>query len=427
MFDRIRRAWNAGDNTPAGAEARQLVQLVETLAGTPQEPIGVDFRSFVQRGYLNNGIVYGCINARLVLFSQGVLKLRGVQDKVIKELPPRLQILNHPWPGGTTAEMFARIEQDTSLAGNWYLYHAEPDRLQRLRPDWVKIVRDPQGRERIGYMYHRGGPNNDPEGIPLTLDEVHHGSPYPDPLATFRGTSWIASVTTEIESDTAMTRHKRAFFENSATPNLLIRLEKSLSQPQREVWRDNLSATFGGTGNAWKTLILEDGADASIIGKAVDLGFTDTQAGGENRIAVAAGVPSIVLGIKEGADQATYNNYGSALGHMANFTTQHMWNDTAAVLTQITGVPAGQELIVDTRDIPALQQDAQDQATVTETQGRTIRDLKDGGWTAESVVEAVTANDLTLLKPDPDKPALGAVDEEMNAALSFIGGGSASA
>ncbi len=224
-------------------------------------------------------------------------------------------------------------------------------------------------------------------------------------MAAFRGTSWIMSVTGEVESDTAMTRHKGQFFNNAATPNMLVTLQKTLAPAQRDVWRDMLESAFGGTGNAWKTMILEEGADAKIIGQAVDLGFTATQAGGENRIAVAAGVPSVVLGIKEGAEQATYNNYQSALSHMANFTTQHMWNDTVNVLTNGAPVPQGQKLIIDTTDIPALQQDGQDAATITETQGRTIRDLTDGGYTAESVIDAVTSNDLTLLVHDVEEPA----------------------
>ncbi len=422
MFDRIRSLWAAGNLSSDAVEARQLVQLVETLTKSPVETIGNDYQSFVRRGYLNNGIVYGCITSRLVLFAQGEFKLQNRRDKTIRDLPPRLQILEEPWPGGSTAEMLARIEQDTSLAGNWYLYQAEPDQWQRLRPDWVDIVLDPGGRERIGYLYHRGGRSQDIAGLPLTVDEVIHGSPYPDPLAAFRGTSWIMSVTGEVESDTAMTRHKGQFFNNAATPNMLVTLQKTLSTPQRDVWRDMLESAFGGTGNAWKTMILEEGADAKIIGQAVELGFSDVQAGGENRIAVAAGVPSVVLGIKEGAKQATYSNYASALSHMANFTTQHMWNDTVNVLTNGAPVPAGQKLIIDTSEIPALQQDGQDAATITETQARTIRDLTDGGWTAESVIDAVTSNDLTLLvhaKEEVDPGSNGQVgDPEVLAFLS---------
>ena len=42
----------------------------------------------------------------------------------------------------------------------------------------------------------------------------------------------------------------------------------------------------------------------------------------------------------------------------------------------------------------------------------------------DSVVEAVTANDLTLLEPDPNPVA---DEEDVNAALSFIGTAGASA
>lgn len=392
---------------------------MESLARQPVESIGSDFASFVRQGYLDNGIIFGCINARLTLFAQGVFKLRRRADNELRDLPPRMRLLEEPWPGGTTAEMFARIEQDTSLAGNWYLYQAEPNQLQRLRPDWVDIVLDPQGAERVGYLYHRGGRLADPAGIPLTLDEVAHGSPYPDPMAAFRGTSWISSVVVEIQSDKAMTRHKREFFANAATPNLLVKLQQSLTEPQRKRWRDMLQATFGGTGNAWKTMVLEEGADATVIGKAVELGFADTQAGGENRIAVAAGVPSVVLGIKEGAEQATYSNYGQALAHMANFTTQHMWNDTAAVLAQLVSVPEGADLVVDTSEIPALQRDLKEAAEVEKTQAETMKLLLDANFDAESVVEAVTGGDLTLLVP-AEEAELGGNGEVEESALDGL-------
>ncbi len=146
------------------------------------------------------------------------------------------------------------------------------------------------------------------------------------------------------------------------------------------------------------------------------------EAAAAKKVEEATGVPSVVLGIKEGAEQATYNNYQSALSHMANFTTQHMWNDTVNVLTNGAPVPLNEKLIIDTTDIPALQQDGQDAATITETQGRTIRDLTDGGYTAESVIDAVTSNDLTLLVHDvvePDPTSNGEVgDPEVLAFLS---------
>ena len=47
---------------------------------------------------------------------------------------PRLRVLEEPWPGGTSGELLARMEQDVSWAGNAYIWDAG-DRLVRWRPD----------------------------------------------------------------------------------------------------------------------------------------------------------------------------------------------------------------------------------------------------------------------------------------------------
>jgi hypothetical protein len=88
-----------------------------------------------------------------------------------------------------------------------------------------------------------------------------------------------------------------------------------------------------------------------------------------------------------------------------------MWNDTTSVFTNTFPVPQGFELIIDTSEIPALQQDGQDLATITETQARTIRDLTDGGYTPDSVIDAVTGNDLTLLEHAGEAAGPGANGE----------------
>lgn len=395
MLDTLRAAWAAGQLRET--ETRQgLVQLVETMAGETTEPIGSDFASFVNRGYHDNGIVFACITARLILFAQARFVLERITDQQRRTPPPRLAILEEPWPNGSTSELLARIEQDTSLAGNYYLYKAAPNRLQRLRPDWVDIVLD--GREVIGYLYHPAGRGSGKTPVALRLDEVAHGAPYPDPLRAFRGSSWISAVTREVMADSAMTRHKLKFFDNAATPNLLITVDTTLSDPQRDHWRSQLDAKFGGWRNAYKTMVLEEGADARVIGSNMrEIDFTTTQSAGENRVAVAAGVPSVVLGIKEGAEQATYSNYSSAIQHFAAFTIRHLWLTAAKTLEQVVNVPAGWRLMYDDSGIPALQTDLKDEAEIQEIQATTMRELIDTGFTPESVVEAVTTGDMGVL------------------------------
>lgn len=412
----------AGLQAPESESRAGLVQLVETLGRDPVEPIGADFKSFVQRGYQDNGIIYACITARLTLFAQGRLELRNKRDGETRDLPPRLgSLLDEPWPNGSQSELLARIEQDTSLAGNYYLYQADPRRWQRLRPDWVDIVLDPKGQELVGYLYHEGGRHLRNPRV-LLAEEVAHGSPYPDPLAAFRGQSWITSITREVLGDTAMNQHKQKFFENAATPNLLIKFMSTLSDPARQRLSSALEAKHSGIGNAYKTLILEEGGDAVPVGANMQqVAFDVVQAAGENRVAVAAGVPSVVLGIKEGAAQATYNNYGQALQHFSNFTVQHLWVHAAAALEALVPVPAGWQLAFGTGEIPALQSDQKADADILEVQAVTMRELLDAGFEAASVIEAVTTGDLTGLRHTGlVSDALDTTDDDAAGNLAFL-------
>ena len=61
-----------------------------------------------------------------------------------------------------------------------------------------------------------------------------------------------------------------------------------------------------GLWNAYKTLYLGGGADAKIIGSNMQqLDFKTVQGHGETRIAAAAGVPPIIVGLSEGLEAAT--------------------------------------------------------------------------------------------------------------------------
>ncbi len=194
-------------------QERQLVELMSTMNGEKVERIGENFQGFVSRAYQDNGVVWAAVVARLVLFSQARFVLRNRRTKEIEDLPSRLQFLEEPFPGGTTAELLARVEQDTSLAGNYYVYAAEPDHWQRLRPDWIDIVTN--GRQPIGYAYYEGGQRDKRPRI-LEVEKVAHGAPYPDPLKAFVGNSWLTAVVRDIMSDQAMNAHKLKYFENAA-------------------------------------------------------------------------------------------------------------------------------------------------------------------------------------------------------------------
>lgn len=371
-----------------------LVALQTSMTGSPVEPIAHEFATYVQAAYKANGIVFAVILARLLLFSEARFRFRRYTDGSLHGTDD-LRLLERPWPAGTTRDLLARMEQDVSLAGNAYIYKPDATRLQRLRPDWVQIVLTEDG-DRAGYLYYPGGKNAGVKPENLSVAEVGHYAPIPDPTSPWRGMSWLTPVVMEIESDKQMTRHKQKFFENAATPNLLVTVAKKIKDTDaRETFRQELDERYGGTEAAYRTMILDDGATAKVIGSDLrEMTFASVQAAGENRVAAAGGVPSIVVGLKEGLQAATYSNYGQAMRRFAEMTMHPLWGFAAGDLAPLVKVPADSELWYDASTIPALQQDAKDQAEILRAKALTAASLIRVGYVPGQVAAAIGLPDI---------------------------------
>lgn len=377
------------------AQRAGLVNLFETWnQGSLTERIEEDFVSFVRDGMQSNAVIWSLCLVRMTFFAQIEFVFEDIKDRTWHADDPSLTLLRNPWMNGSTQELLARMEQDASMAGNSYIYKAEPSTVQRLRPDWVEIVGDPNGTELVGYKYTTGGPKSGGPAKFLLPDEVTHYSPVPDPLAVYRGCSWITPVVREVMADKQMTRHKQKFFDNAATPNLLIKNTKNLDDESRERLRNRLEARHEGVDNAYRTLVLEGGADATIIGANMqEMAFDTIQAAGENRIAAAAGVPGIVAGFKEGLQAATYSNYAQAKRHFVDgFCTFH-WGSVSKALETIVPPPEGERLWYDPTRIPALKEDRKDLSEIVKAQAFAMMQMVRVGFDAKDVEIYVTTGE----------------------------------
>lgn len=407
LAERISRAWNALRGTAADFADRATrmppAQVITQTYGEPNaEKIRPGFEQFAELAFGGNAVVFSVVNARAKLFSEARFKFRRLADKKLFGTEA-LGKLERPWPNGTTGELLTRMEQDVSLAGNAYVRNCG-DRLERLRPDWVTIVSwvtyDQLGeevREVLGYVYEPVG-DEDRTTAYYPVDEVAHWSPIPDPSANFRGMSWLTPVLKEINADRAMTEHRDKFFRNAATPNMIIKYLSKITPSQKQGLADSIAARHGGPEHAGGTLVLDEGADPMIVGaKFNDAQFEQLQAAGENRIAVAGGVPAMVVGLKEGLDAAAWSMYRQAMRAFADLTIRPNWRGACAALSVLVDVPAGSELWFDTTDITALQEGEAEAAGVLQVQATTINILLSAGYEADSVTAAVNAGDLTLL------------------------------
>lgn len=386
--------------------------IVQQSIGYEQaETPPTDLQSYSQFAYESNGIIFALMATRMLVFSA----VRFTYQRYNNGRPsamfgsPQLSLIERPWVGGTTQDLLVRMISDVDLAGNFYAVRVGNE-IVRLRPDWVDIVLQPRiingqrvGFKKMGYAYYEGGRTSGVDPVIFLPNEVCHFAPYPDPLATYRGMSWITPVIRELTNDKLMTRHQRKFFENGATPNLVVSLDASVKEENFKRLKSIMERKHEGVENAYKTLYLGGGADVTVVGNSFEqMSFKTVQGAGETRIAAAAGVPPVIAGFSEGLQSATYSNYAQARRRFADGTMHPLWQAAAGALEQIIGLPpnAGQgvRFWYDARDVPFLREDRMDAANIQNKQANSIGQLVTAGYDADSVIQAVTAEDWTLLQ-----------------------------
>jgi phage portal protein BeeE len=374
-----------------------------------RERIENDFAGYVAGIYKRNGPIFALMAARMMVFSEARFQFRRMRNGRPGDLfgTADLRRLEKPWPGGTTGDLLSRKLQHADLAGNAYTT-VVGDRLRVLRPDWVTILSasrsepnlygDALDGEVIGYFYE---PPNAEGPTLLTPDQVAHFAPIPDPEANWRGMSWLSPVLDEISADKAATTHKLKFFENGASPQVIVSYDASITPEKFKAFKKIIDEQHTGADKAYKTLHLGAGADPKVVGADLrQLDFKSTQGAGETRLAAAARVPAVIAGFSEGLSGSSLNegNFKAARRLFVDATMRPLWRNVAGSLASLVNVPADAELWFDARDIAFLREDEMDAAQIQATKAQTIRQLVDGGYEPESVIAAVENDDFSLLR-----------------------------
>lgn len=383
----------------------------QTMSGNHEE-IERSFSGLVAGAYRSNGVVFACVMTRYLLFSEARFQFQQMRAGQPGDLfgTPDLSILEHPWPGATTGDLLSAQILDVDFAGNGIAVR-RPGRIERLRPDWVHLVIgskrpadefnpwDPDA-QMIGITYTPGGPESGEDPMTFTIDEIAHFAPIRDPVARFRGMSWLQPIVREIMGDSAAMAHKLAYFENGATPSLILKsgiADKKLFNEHVERFRK----AHEGASKAYKTLHLMLGADAMVVGSNLEQqSFKETLGHGETRIAAAAGVHPAIVGLSEGMQGSNLNDsvIRAAAKLAGNKTLRPLWRNLSGSLERIVPPITGTRLWYDDRNIPFLAEDMKDQAEVLNRDMLTIESGIRGGWKPDTVRDAVTSRDLRRLQ-----------------------------
>ena len=199
------------------------------------------------------------------------------------------------------------------IAGNAYVeavaLDGVPRELHVLRPDRMRVVPGADGWAQA-YDYAAGG-----RSVRFTQEgavpPILHIALF-NPLDDYYGAPPLEAAQVALDLHNAAGAWNKALLDNAARPSgaLVYGGAGNLSDEQFERLKEELEANFAGSANAGRPLLLEGGLDwrpLSLTPK--DMDFLEAKNAAAREIALAFGVPPMMLGIP---GDATYSNYAEA-------------------------------------------------------------------------------------------------------------------
>ena len=139
----------------------------------------------------------------------------------------------------------------------------------------------------------------------------------------------------DVAGDQALTQYKTAHVSRGAQLGLVIKYSQRLSQPVVDRLKKRFEAMYSGPENAGRTLVLDEGADVTVVGARWNSCSTRRcRRPGERRICAAAGPGMLViLGFEAG-------DYQTAIRKLADLWARPSWRMACASLEHLLPVGA---------------------------------------------------------------------------------------
>jgi HK97 family phage portal protein len=192
-----------------------------------------------------------------------------------------------------------------------------PVELCLLRPERVSVISDDRGWP-VAYLYRAGGQAVRIERVDaLERRQVAHLKAL-HPRDDHYGMGCIEAAIPAASVHNRASRWNKALLDNAARPSGALSYEPAdgslLSAEQFRRLKDELSTEFSGSGNAGRPLLLEGGLKWQALSLTpADMDFVALKEGAARDIALAFGVPPVLVGLPGDATYANAREAGRAL------------------------------------------------------------------------------------------------------------------
>jgi HK97 family phage portal protein len=324
----VRRAPEAKDSRAGGAIA---LYIAGRPVWTPR-----DYTALAREGFQKNAVVHRAV--RLVAEAAASLPLTLVGEGREYAEHPLLGLLARPNPREGGQRFLEGVYGHLLVSGNAYLeavsVDASPRELYALRPDRMRVVPGPDGWP-AAYDYVVGTETvrfrQDADGVAPIL----HLTLF-NPTDDHYGLSPMEAAAVALDIHNAAGAWNKALLDNAARPSGALVFAgaagAALTDAQFERLKSELEANYQGAGNAGRPLLLDGGLDWKPLSLSPkDMDFIEAKNAAAREIALAFGVPPLLIGLP---GDNTHANYAEANRAFYRQTVIPLVKRTAEALAQ---------------------------------------------------------------------------------------------
>lgn len=309
----IRLPWQRAARPQTETETKTAAPLAAVFSSRGGSWTSRSYAGLARDGYLRNPVGHRCVRLVAEAAASVPLLLYGGDGELSDHAA--LSLLRRPngRTGGT--DFFEALYSHLSIAGNAYVepvaIAGELRELYLLRPDRVRVLEGSDGWPGA-YEYRAGNAVRrfaaEGEGPRLLHLKTFH------PLEDHAGYAPLSAALGALDLHNAAATWNKALLDNSARPSgALVYQPKeggNLSPAQYDRLKQELEEGYSGAVRAGRPLLLEGGLDWKAMALTPrDMDFIEARNGAARDIALALGVPPMLIGVP---GDNTYANYQEA-------------------------------------------------------------------------------------------------------------------
>ena len=291
---------------PWSKSETKTAQSLIALSTLPVSTWGrVDPSALLRDGYTGNAVAYRCV--RMIAEAAASISWQSDDERVA-------DLLIDPSPGASGRALLERLYTDLQITGNAWLEAVTlagepvPRGLFPLRVDCVRVQQNARGHV-SGYAVQLKQGERVVTPAADGWSPVLHLKLY-NPANPVLGQSPLAAARKSLDIHNGAAGWAKSLIDNAARPSGALLYGKDgarLNDEQFDRLKTQLTEEHAGAANAGRLLLLEGGLDWQPMSLSpVEMDFAETRHAAAREIALAFGVPPMLLGIPGDNTYATY-------------------------------------------------------------------------------------------------------------------------